>query len=48
MKWRVVMEVTDANGTVRAHEIGGRAPVDEYSPGTIGLTLAQGKRVVAG
>jgi hypothetical protein len=28
MKWRVVMEVTDANGAVRAHEIGGGAPVD--------------------
>jgi hypothetical protein len=48
MKWRVVMEVTDANGTVRAHEIGGGAPVDEYSPRTIGLTLAQGKLVLAG
>jgi hypothetical protein len=33
MKWRVVMEVTDANGTVRAHEIGGGAPVDDYLPG---------------
>ena len=42
------MEVTDANGTVRAHEIGGGAPVDEYSPRTIGLTLAQGKRVLTG
>jgi hypothetical protein len=48
MKWRVVMEVTDANGTVHAHEIGGGAPFDEYSPRTIGLTLAQGKLVLAG
>jgi hypothetical protein len=48
MKWRVVMEVTDANGTVRAHEIGGGAPVDDYSLRTVGLTLAQGKGVLAG
>ena len=48
MKWRVVMEVTRADGVVRAHEIGGGAGVDEYSPGTVGLTLAEGKLVLAG
>jgi hypothetical protein len=32
-----------ADGAVRAHEIGGGAAVDEYSPRTIGLTLAEGK-----
>jgi len=48
MKWRVVMEVTRADGAVRIHEIGGGAAVDEYSPRTIGLTLAEGKLVLAG
>jgi hypothetical protein len=45
MRWRVVIEVA---GAVRAHEIGGGAAVDEYSPRTIGLTLAEGKLVLAG
>src|SRR5580658_3240372 len=48
MKWRVVMEVTGADGAVRAHAICGGAAVDEYSPRTIGLTLAAGKLVLAG
>ena len=48
MKWRVVMEVTGADGMVRTHEIGGGAAVDEYSPMTIGLTLAEGKTMLAG
>jgi hypothetical protein len=43
MKWRVVMEVTRTDGAVRVHEIGGGAAVDEYSPRTVGLTLAEGK-----
>jgi hypothetical protein len=41
------MEVTRADGSVRAHEIGGGAPVDLYSLGSVGLTLAQGKFVLA-
>jgi len=48
MNWRVVMEVTDADGTVRSHEIGSGASVDEYFPRTIGLTLRKGKLVLAG
>jgi hypothetical protein len=44
MKLRVVMEVTGADGAIRAHEIGGGAAVGEYSPRTIGLTLAEGHR----
>jgi hypothetical protein len=48
MKWRVVMEVTGADGAVRVHEIGGGARIDEYSPWTVGLTLAEGKLVLAG
>jgi hypothetical protein len=47
MKWRVVMELTGADGAVRVHEIGGGAAIDEYSPGTVGLTLAEGKLVLA-
>ena len=48
MKWRVVMEVTRADGAVRVHEIGGRAAVEEYLPRTVGPTLADGKLVLAG
>jgi len=48
MKWWVVMEVTGADVAVRVYEIGGGAPVDEYSPGTVGQTLAEGKLVLAG
>jgi hypothetical protein len=47
-KWRVVMEVIAVDGAVRAHEIGGGAAVDEYLPRTVGLTLAEGKLVLAG
>ena len=42
MKWRVVMEVIRADGAVHVYEIGGGAAVEEYSPGTVGLTLAEG------
>ena len=42
------MQVSGADGAVRAHEIGGGAAVDEYSPRTVGLTLAEGKLVFAG
>jgi hypothetical protein len=48
MKWRLVMEVTRTDGAVRVHEIGGGAAVDEYSPRTVGLTLAEGKLALAG
>jgi hypothetical protein len=48
MKWRVVMEVTTADGAVSVHEIGGGAGVDEYSPKAVGLMLAAGKLVLAG
>ena len=48
MQWRVVMEVTGADGAVRVHVIGGGARIDEYSPRTVGLTLAEGKLVLAG
>ena len=48
MKWRVVIEVTGADGAVRVHEIGRGAAGDEYSPETVGLTLAKGKLVLSG
>jgi hypothetical protein len=48
MKWRVMMEVNRADGAVHVHEIGGGAAVDEYSPWTVELTLAEGKLVLAG
>jgi hypothetical protein len=48
MKRRVVMEVTKADGVVRVHNIGGVAAGDAYSPGTVGLALAEGKLVLAG
>jgi hypothetical protein len=48
MRWRAVLEVTGTDGAVRTHEIGGGAAVDEYLPHTIGLSLAEGKRLLAG
>ena len=47
MKWRVVLELVGADGTVGVHEVGGRAAAGEYAPRTIGLTLAEGKRTLA-
>ena len=48
MKWRVMLELVGPDGTVVVHEVGGRAAVAEYAPQMIGLTLADGKRVLAG
>ncbi len=48
MKWRVMVELTGSDGTVRTHEIstGGSNRV-ECSAATVGLTLADGKRILA-
>jgi hypothetical protein len=49
MKWRVMVELTGSDGTVRAHEVsasGGNTA--ECSAATVGLTLADGKRTLAG
>ena len=46
MKWRVLLELVGADGTVRVHEVSGAAAVAEYAPRMIGLTLAEGKRVL--
>jgi hypothetical protein len=49
MKWRVMVELTGSDGTVRSHEVsaGGTNSV-ECSATTVGLTLADGKRTLAG
>jgi hypothetical protein len=47
MKWRVMLELVGPDGSVGIHEVGGRAAVAEYAPRMIGMTLAEGKRVLA-
>jgi hypothetical protein len=47
MKWRVVLELVGADGTVGIHEVSGGAAVAEYTPRMIGLTLAEGKRLLS-
>jgi hypothetical protein len=47
MKWRVMLELVGADGTVGVHEVGGRAAVAEYAPRMIGLTLEEGKHLLA-
>ena len=48
MKWRVLLELTEANGHVQTHEmVTGDRPTKATSPETIGLTLAEGKSVLA-
>jgi hypothetical protein len=47
MKWRVLLELADANGTAATHEIfAGHQLPEELSPETIGLTLAEGKSIL--
>jgi hypothetical protein len=47
MKWRVVLELVGADGTAAVHEVSGGAAVAEYTPRLIGLTLAEGKHLLA-
>jgi hypothetical protein len=47
MKWRVMLELVGPDGTVGVHEVGGRAAVAEYAPRLIGLTLDEGKHLLA-
>jgi hypothetical protein len=48
MKWRVMLELVGADGIVGSHEVGGgRAAVAEYAPRMIGLTLEEGKHLLA-
>ena len=49
MKWRVMVELTESDGTVRTHEIStGGSNTTECSAATAGLTQADGKRALAG
>jgi hypothetical protein len=47
MKWRVMLELVGPDGIVGVHEVGGRAAVAEYAPQMIGLTLEEGKHMLA-
>jgi hypothetical protein len=49
MKWRVMVGLTGNDGIVRLHEVSaGGTNMIECSAGTVGLTLADGKRTLAG
>ena len=49
MKWRVVVELTGMDGAVQWHEVGtGGDGTAVCSVGTLGLTLADAKRTLAG
>jgi hypothetical protein len=49
MKWRVIVELTGSDGTVRSQEVGvGGSNTAECSAATVGLTLVDGKRTLAG
>ena len=47
MKWRVMLELVGPDGIVGVYEVGGRAAVSEYVPQMIGLTLEEGKHLLA-
>jgi len=43
MKWRVMVELGGAEGTVKLHEVSvGGGTTTEYSAETLGLTIAEG------
>jgi hypothetical protein len=41
------VELVGPDGAVGVHEVGGRAAVGEYVPRMIGLTLEEGKHLLA-
>jgi hypothetical protein len=47
MRWRVMLELVGADGTIAVRELGGGAAVAEYAPRSIGLTVAEGKQILA-
>ena len=48
MKWRVMVELIGVDGSVCTHEIGsGGSNTADCSAATVGLTLADGKRILA-
>src|SRR5580700_9373879 len=49
MKWRVMVELIGSDGIAHAHEVNaGGSNTAECSAETVGLTLADGKRTLAG
>jgi hypothetical protein len=49
MKWRVMVELTGSDGTVRSHEVGvGGSNTAECLAATVGLTLVDGKPTLSG
>src|ERR1700722_2490381 len=49
MKWRVMIELAGAEGTVQLHEVSaGGSTAAECSAETLGLTVADGKKTLAG
>lgn len=49
MKWRVLLEVPEAEGVAATHEVStGSRPMPTAAPDTIGLTLNEGKSILAG
>jgi hypothetical protein len=49
MKWRVMVELSGAKGTTQLREVSlGGCATTEYSAETLGLTIAEGKGVLAG
>jgi hypothetical protein len=48
MKWRILLELTEATGSVQTRKmITGSRPTNATSPETIGLTLGEGKSLLA-
>ena len=48
MKWRVLLDLTEVNGNVETRELmTGHRPMIVMSPAAIGLTLVEGKSVLA-
>src|SRR5258708_337816 len=49
MKWRGIVELPGSDGAVRSHDVGvGSGSTAECLAATVGLTLADGKRTLAG
>jgi hypothetical protein len=49
MKWRVMVELTGSDGVIRSQEVSaGGSNASECSATTVGLTLADAKRTLAG
>jgi hypothetical protein len=48
MRWRVLIELTGADGSVRLDDVvsGGARPVDPLADSPVGLTLAEGKTIL--